>query len=1174
MKQAHKHILGAYLNMARHNAYITLSHTSKILGAAKDGDEARLSEMKAITVLQNGKPEEKERAIELLHKHLLFLKPMIDNDISEKDYREKVASLKIYHNILTTIFSLLNLLRDKHSHYAFNDERLDSTKIKEQENKLVHYLKNCFDGARRISKDRFGFSENDFKFLTSTGKGNRYDEVDKLDENGKPLRDNKGRIQKIHQERGDFAYKLWINGDVIQKGGKSIQLKKLSPKGIVFLICLFIEKRYATMLLDNSELKFFATDERDVRKKIIREMFSVYRMWLPKARIDSEKSEYALGLDMLNELKKCPDELFETFSKEDRDLFRIQSENEDNSEILMKRYQNRFHYFAMRYIDENKLFKNIRFQVSLGKYRYEFYDKKCIDSSSEDRVRALQKELNGFGRLGEIEEKRKEEWADYIRPYEEVRQDSADEKPYITDHRANYVVNGNRIGMAFNSETRKVLDNGCFIPKIEGKETKCKSPDCWLSIHEFPAMVFHNLLCDKDKKNETENIIKGCVKNYRDLFSDIKNGKLQPISKEKEVVASAIKKEYGLNYDDVPEKLQDYLTKNPVDINVSFNKLSGERIEKMISWSERKLDRLKEDKKIVGDRKNNQIGKGRYVDIKPGRLARFLSEDIIMFQPTEDNGKDKLTGMNFQIMQSSLAIYNKSIEELKRMFVSAKLIEGSIEHPFLKKVLNKAPKDTISFYEFYLEKRIEFLKGIKPEEYRDPKKCGFLYADRKKWDERNDEYYQNLAERYLFQFDEEGKIISEQSIELPRGLFNEAIREKLKSKYPDNNELAASLSKERCNVSFMIAEYFKYVHKDGNQKFYTFKRTYDVFNKLNNKRNDRKQLQKEYYSLSEIEKEAKEESIKEKITDLAWYELEKSNKYGRYNKDQDFFRPDLEKIKTAIKSFKEEDFELGRSREIARRYKIAIKKIRRNERIEQDDLEDVIVDWEECRLARKMKSLLNDFKKNEKVIRQYKVQDILLFLMAKDILISSDWGKGEAKEIEQYKLKDIDLNGEKNILSMPIPFSMTFKMEDGTTRTIKQDSLKLKNYGDFFKFVYDQRIKTLLPGVKSVEILDREILEKELGQYDLERSEIFKLIFEFEKSIVSQNQEYMNKKHDFKELLELYSTDKDKNLIRLIRNAFCHNSYPKIDNLEEQTKTIPEIAASLPEMFSSLTQLK
>ena len=156
----------------------------------------------------------------------------------------------------------------------------------------------------------------------------------------------------------------------------------------------------------------------------------------------------------------------------------------------------------------------------------------------------------------------------------------------------------------------------------------------------------------------------------------------------------------------------------------------------------------------------------------------------------------------------------------------------------------------------------------------------------------------------------------------------------------------------------------------------------------------------------------------------------------------------------------------------------------------------------------RLKKYHYEYDDNERAIRRFMVQDILTFLMAKDLLlknIGKDDVKGNTRDkIKQYKLQNINPTSDTgNILSLSIPFSLTLTMKDGSTRTITQQELKLKNYGDFFRFVYDERLATLLSQTKSVEI-NRDDLEKELLRYDLQRSKIFGWVHAMENYLFTQ----------------------------------------------------------------------
>lgn len=1072
-----KPVFAAYLNMARQNAYVTLLHISKLMGIEETTNkEDKLWEMKVLTNLQgktNSKPEKLQKTIKLLQKHFPFLTAMTDYILSENN---KSASPDTYYRILKTLFKLLNLLRNDFTHYHLVDEALTSEQTQQDSRWMAKLLRNCFDGARRIVKIRFGYTDWDMSFLT--GK-KRYREEDipgeYLTYYNKKLKEKVTEPKKRHVEKDDYLYKL------SQKNGE------LSYVGILFLTCLFLHKKYATMFVDKAKLFSYNISEKE--KKIIREILTVYRIRLPKERMESVRPQIALGLDMLNELQKCPDELFQTFKPQDQERFRFT--DKFGEQVLLKRTKDRFPYLAMRYIDDNKIFDNIRFQVSLGNYRYKFYEKQGIDSDCKDRIRSLQKELNGFGRLTEIEEKRNsKQWhLGLLRPFEEVKIDTKDTQPYITDHRASYVFNGNRIGMLLNRKE--------YLPPIQEDKAPCLAPTCWMSIYELPALIFHHLLSGDENKGSTEKIIKDCVSNYQHFFKDIQDGVLKPIGEEK--YESVIAK-YGIKPSDIPEKLQDYLKNREIDSSARFNRLSEAKLKNMIQSTSYRLEKFKKEYAMLGI-KDNKIGKKAYIDIRSGRLAQYLVKDFMFFQPVNKesikNGKGtgKVTGLDYQILQSTLAAaYN--IATLKSLFIKAQLLESQNPHPFLSSVLENKPENIFCFYSFYLEEKISCLKSVlyrarKENDYQ----YAFLHPKREKWSKRSEEFYPKLAGRYL-----------ETPIELPHGLFENAIKELLKKKYNDNTAIQAALNSPKgCNITFLISEYFRNIHPedtDESQDFYLPKenrylRNYKYFDilyasKLGNK------IESVYYTIDEMEKKSKDKVIQKQY----------------------------------------------------------LQKIRNKEEQEKE--------------SRRLKKYLNEYKENEKCIRRYKIQDMLLFLIGKNILLN-EW---KDTEIKDYRLKNISSKQEKSILSQEIPFHITLNWNEGEkqiSKTIKQEKLKLKNYGDFYKFIYDDRIRTLLPQLnETVSEIDRDLLEKELDEYDLNRVAIFQNIHEFEKAIISNHPKFNTQKHQFKDLIEAHGqiSEKTDQELRDVRNAFSHNHYT--EHIDISQKELPNVAQSITKYFGKL----
>jgi len=317
-----KAYFSAYLNMARHNAYITLSHLNKMLGF-KPQDEDNMLNLGIVNILKEDKfPEKKIRAIELLNKHFPFLHPLRyysvkkqiaisedeEKDILSNDLKKNNASLfQEYHTLLITILKHLIDYRNFYTHQGHENIIADK--------RLFEFLDKIFDASIRTVKRRFELGEPDVEHLR------RYKGFDKT--NKKP------------RENPRFYYKFEKNGEITEKG-------------LAFLCTLFLEKKYAADFL--KKLHGFK-DARNKSHQATFETYCVYRIRLPKERFSSMDENLRLSLDMLNELKRCPAPLYELLKKEDKNKFLVQTDawdtEEDNFEekIILKRFSDRFHVF-------------------------------------------------------------------------------------------------------------------------------------------------------------------------------------------------------------------------------------------------------------------------------------------------------------------------------------------------------------------------------------------------------------------------------------------------------------------------------------------------------------------------------------------------------------------------------------------------------------------------------------------------------------------------------------------------------------------------------------------------------------------------------------------------------------------------------------------------------------
>lgn len=1111
--EEHKSVFGAYLTMALSNVETVLNHIAERAGLDRYewNEEHGAEDYWEHPVMQYLAESDELEFIpsdvlldvrDRLFRSFPFLKIMAENQRDYRNSRERAERVEINESdifdVLNNSFRVLKAYRDTCSHFLIENQiwEDDSKMLKYNECPLASMVNQYYTVALRVTKERYGYETRDLTFIQKR----RFKQ--------EPEKDASGNVKKNTVPDLDFFLSLVaLNGD----GRKRLHL---SGWGVVLLICLFLEKKYVNVFLSKlPNPGNYPPSSKESR--IIRRSMGVCSVVLPKERIHSETGDLSVALDMLNELKRCPRELFDTLSPGDQERFRTISS--DHNEVLQMRSKDRFAQLVLQYIDHNRLFENLRFHVNMGKLRYLFNPKKyCIDGQT--RVRVLEHPLNGFGRLQEMEEKRLQENGPFarsgikVRCFDEVRRDDANESnyPYIVDTYTHYILENDMVEMFFCSEDGW----GMEMPVVTSENGKCyvgkTVPHCRMSVLELPAMLFHLLLCGA--KNTEAHIGKVCD-NYCRLFSDMAQGNLT----EENILS------YGIKKEDIPQKVWDCVrgVHTGKDCRVFRKKEIRGRYEDVT----RRLERLEADRKAVlgGE---NKIGKRGFVQIVPGRLAAYLATDICRLQPSlrkgDGYGTDRLTGLNFRLLQSSIATYNCGESDIlygrfRDVFCSAGLIDGDNPHPFLDKVLPEAysvrcPRNTIEFYERYLEEYQRYLKPlvIKLEKGKVPS-LSFVNEGQRRWARRDDAYYHELGNLYL-----------SQAIELPRQMFDDEIKDKLR----DMPEMM-DVDFEHANVTFLIGEYLKRVYHDESQEFYSWPRHYkyvDMLKCILDPKNG--SLQAVYTQMGEREGLWQERSgLEEKYAKIRLRDL------GRKGLDKDEAN---ERIKTGLGNRKKE------------------------------------------------------YQKAEKVIRRYKVQDALLFMLAKDTLFKPVVEVDD----ERFKLKDIMPDGEKGILSEVVPMDFRFMVpvrEKGCwdvqymSATLHSDEMKIKNFGDFFALARDKRMKTLLPLV-GYEVQKKDI-EDEFDKYDDCRPELIAMVLDFErwayetypelKELVTDNVNYgslfsalLGQLQNMNEL-----TSEEKYALTGIRNAFCHNSYPTDSNMVE-VKELPKIAEHLKELFKKYIGLE
>lgn len=1050
----------AYSNVAAYNVAIIIEHiNSKIRDKTKDtyeenkikeADEDSLGKMDVFFDMNNIDNSINKKKVDLLIKYLPFIDLFVDyiynqdktkngipffedriiNNKGKNVVKKRNITLSEQIEIITELFQLLYDIRNNQSHYIGSNYFV--------QDRMFRALEYCFDVSLRTTITRF------------------WDDAKEANEKLKYLNrfDDKGKLKR------DFIYKF-----------KNVEVDKnnFTTNGLAFFLCLFLEKRMSKLMLDQIS-GFKRNDSKEYRATI--NVFTIDRIRLPKEKIESTFSIDSLGLDIINELQKCPKELYDLLSQEDRNKF-VLIDEETEDETILKRSQNRFSYFVMRYFDEKEIFKNIRFHIDLGLYNKDCYEKTLKDGSKlEDRF--ISKRLKGFGRIQEMNaefEKHKKEYPDFY------VQDK-NEKNYIIPNRMPtfphyHYANEEKtlIGLRINDKVDYKYSD------IERNNFILEKPDAYISTYEFPAMYF----CEYINGN-SEQVIKDYYNTIVDFLKKVASNdnsieifRNEIAGKTEDEIKALFKSEFKLDINDIPKELKVYISTKPAKSKHTYQEYLKQKMGTMLEEAKKEYGWIVDKENRIKERRI-KAGKKNYEKINIGDIALKLVKDIIYLTPisSKNNGKDGITSPNYNRLQEHFALWVEKERRFKAIDIlnAFKIFD---KHPFLNK-LGKIEdiSSIVDLYKAYMRSKINYLneKAVKG-------KYGIDILSNNKENKKASDY-----ETYSIDL---AKKLLELPINLPRNMFYEEI---IKSKELDT--LRRYFHGKRANVSYLIKLYLKEKLKDDSQEFYKYDRMYKFFKEERNNKNV-------YHVLDRFHSEVsiKKEQIKN-------------------NKDNPNYK------------------------------------------------------------------FYKQFTENEKQLRLIQTQDILLFLMSKSILFNEVETKFSDKTIqsESILLKNIGI-GEKSVLEERAKVNLSLKISD--YYACIEDTLKIKNYGDFKYFCFDKRVSNYLECLLKTfndnqykkegnpYRITRQEIEKELENYEKYRIAAFDKILEFER-VFFQNYytkeefESINNGTHFsfekiiKEFIEKTNAESEIcKLIKSTRNAFSHSQYPMQDNwlrnrIDENTK--------------------
>ena len=828
-----KHFWAAFLNLARHNVYITVNHINKILGEGeinRDGYENTLekswNEIKDIN--------KKDRLSKLIIKHFPFLEAAtyrLNPTDTTKQKEEKQAEAQSLESLKESFFVFIYKLRDLRNHYSHykHSKSLERPKFEEG---LLEKMYNIFDASIQLVKE-------DYKHNTDI----------KTEEDFKHL-----------DRKGQFKYSFADNEG------------NITESGLLFFVSLFLEKKDAIWV--QKKLEGFKCSNESYQK-MTNEVFCRSRMLLPKLRLQSTQTQDWILLDMLNELIRCPKSLYERLREEDRKKFRVPIEIADEDydaeqepfKNTLVRHQDRFPYFALRYFDYNEIFTNLRFQIDLGTYHFSIYKKQIGDYKESHH---LTHKLYGFERIQEFtKQNRPDEWRKFVKTFNSFE---TSKEPYIPETTPHYHLENQKIGIRFRNDNDKIWPslktNGEKNEKSKYKLDKSFQAEAFLSVHELLPMMFYYLLLktentdndneietkkkenknDKQEKHKIEEIIENKITEIYALYDAFANGEIKSIDELEEYC-----KGKDIEIGHLPKQMIAILKSEHKDMATEAKRKQEEMLADVQKSLESLDNQINEEIENV-ERKNSSL--------KSGEIASWLVNDMMRFQPVQKDNEgnplnnSKANSTEYQMLQRSLALYNKE-EKPTRYFKQVNLIESSNPHPFLNNTEWEKCNNILSFYRSYLKAKKNFLESLKPEDWE--KNQYFLMLKEPKTN----------CETSLVQGWKNG-------FNLPRGIFTEPIR---KWFMEHRKNITVAELKRVGLVAKVIPLFFSEEYKDSVQPFYNYPFNVGDINKPDEKNFLNCKERRE--QLREKKDEFKKMTDKEKEENPSYLEFQSWNKFER-----------------------------------------------------------------------------------------------------------------------------------------------------------------------------------------------------------------------------------------------------------------------------------------------------
>ncbi len=746
-----KFFFGHYLNTARHNVFKIFNHILNKHGKA-DVKEDNLHNCELLNRNKFSKYINANDLYESLKLHLPVLEYLKENNKEEAVFET-----------LAILLTELNSFRNYFSHYYYN-EILQFQKFNET-SKFKKSMPYLFDNAVSIAYKKLNLQREDF--------------IDLYEWKADPKEPN------IVQP---YAWEEMI----------AHNSSKPTNFGLVFFTCLFLEPKDVALIISNIKgLKNTSTE----KFKANRAAFTSFAVMLPKVpKLESSD----IKLDMVNELFRVPSKIYKTLDIDTQAKYILTNED-TGQEAIMKRYSNRFDYFALRYFEDNKALDNIGFQLKIGEAYLAQYDK--IEPGSGNTInRFITKQLNAFGDLQFFQQNDKLEKRGF-----DLKDLVEKQIIYLSGmpikYMPQYNMVDNKIGLKL--DYKKELPT---IPSIAKKDKQIHNvtpfhfqnlaPDVILSTYELPNLYLYNYLYKKSYITISPI----------DFFKQFILAHNSFIEKTK-AYGKPVAAEYGLRENNLPKKLQQFIDGKIDDKATVIKKLKA-----LLNNTNKTLEDLAEQGKL-------EKGKGKH-GFTTGSVATYIAKDIIFFMKP-DGKQQKLSDFEYNTLQNYIAFFGSNRQHIDALLKQFKIcgIQNENRHPFVKL--------TAEYFSDFKKRIVENQKNGRGKKFNPNNAIysllrffsDYLYYKRRYLnnllDNLNDNAINEISYYTKINVNAVASMEYKEPILLPRGIFNDSIVHGFQKQVIEKGIDTDFTTLKRCTVSYLLKKMMPDV-----QSFYTHARGY------------------------------------------------------------------------------------------------------------------------------------------------------------------------------------------------------------------------------------------------------------------------------------------------------------------------------------------------------------